>query len=53
MSSYEDDRPRETPEELKGLTQEQLQERVERLWAEFEQKKREGKIRVFNPNPQY
>ncbi|MDR0903122.1 MAG: hypothetical protein LBM59_00635 [Ruminococcus sp.] len=48
MSWYEDDRPRETPEELKGLTHEQLRERIDKLWEEFEQKKREGKIRFVN-----
>jgi hypothetical protein len=48
MCSYEDDRPRETPEELKGLTTEQLKERIDKLWEEFEQKKREGKIRFVN-----
>jgi hypothetical protein len=48
MSSYEDDRPRETPDYLKGLTTEQLKERIDKLWKEFEQKKSEGKLRIIN-----
>jgi hypothetical protein len=38
MSSYEDDRPYVTPEKLKGLTREQLRERAERLFKEYESK---------------
>jgi hypothetical protein len=48
MCSYEDDRPRQTPEYLKGLSHDQLRERAEKLWKEFEQKKSEGKLRIVN-----
>ncbi|MDR0975208.1 MAG: hypothetical protein LBL80_05900 [Ruminococcus sp.] len=48
MSSYEDDRPRATPDYLKGLTTEQLRERAEKLFQEIEKKKSEGKLRIVN-----
>jgi hypothetical protein len=38
MSSYEDDTPFEVPEYLKGLTHEQLQERIKKLYSEHEKK---------------
>jgi predicted metal-dependent hydrolase len=38
MAWFEDDRPRATPEYLKGLTTEQLRERAEKLIKEYENK---------------
>jgi hypothetical protein len=45
MHHTEDDRQFIVPQELKGLSHEQLRERADKLFAEIEQKKREGKIR--------
>jgi hypothetical protein len=38
MSTYEDDTPYITPDYLKGLTREQLRERAEKLFKEYENK---------------
>jgi hypothetical protein len=48
MHHTEDDRPFEVPEDLKGLSHEQLREKIEKLWKEIEQKRIEGKLRIAN-----